>query len=858
MNRKNLFFFIISISLFIFTLGSAKYIQKTKYDQTIMFLYNQARQTKSGFLSALRFHKKAFVHLAEFIALDEAIINTFEKGIAAAIFEGGGAGGEKTSKLRNKLHEIVARPWNAIRKSSGYRQLHFHYGPDITSFLRVHKPSKFGDKLCDIRHILKNSFDKDKQFSGFEIGRIISGIRGVCPVSSIKTGRVIGTIETGSSFDTILDSLKNEFNADYTVFLKEKILKECILPDILPGLLKKNPLLNKFYTEASTGPEYKKIFDKQILDNLWNQRGNKTTQYLKIIKKNNKIWAVTSFPLRDYLGTIDKNWPDIGMVISYSEVTPIFLKLKNQAQRYNITAFISYIILVILLYLGLFVNTSLVDKKIFKKGLFKNLFIYIGTFLLGSSILVLISMVQKLYSNVSINVNTLIFPFFFGGCLGLVVYSLTKNLTLKKIELENILEQQQKDEKVRLAIEKQIYESRRLESLGVMAGGIAHDFNNLLMGIFGNIQNIRADFTAFFKNYDDNNRELIKEENNELNSQIIDSLDLIDVASNQAVELCSKILAYTGSINSVHTPVDLNDFIMEIMPVIKLSVSDNTHINIDLCQTKLPIQCDSQQLTQLVVNLALNASEAYKNCRGQILIKTSVETDEKSSCPILEIIDSGCGMPSNVLERIYDPFFTTKFTGRGLGMAAVHGIMRIHKAIVTIESKQGEGTKIKICFPCRKDFNNSEIPSFATIDVPPKNSEEPEIIKPSELLETASPELNTILLVDDDELVRKTASKLINHCGFTVITATNGKEGLNTFNNKRSIIKTIFLDLTMPEMDGLVAFKEFRKIDPDISITIISGFCEKDIDSVMKNDKNVHFLHKPFSLASLKKNLSEI
>ena len=310
----------------------------------------------------------------------------------------------------------------------------------------------------------------------------------------------------------------------------------------------------------------------------------------------------------------------------------------------------------------------------------------------------------------------------------------------------------------RVELEKQLLHAQKLESLGVLAGGIAHDFNNVLMAIIG-----YADLALM---------KLAPE------SPITENLHAIEKAAARAAELAKQMLAYSGKGKFVVEPIDMNRLLEEMLHMLKVSISKKAVLRFHPALNLPTVEGDATQLRQVIMNLVINASEAIGDRSGVIAINTgsmdcdrsylnNVWIDEgiaEGTYLYLEISDTGCGMGSETVSKIFDPFFTTKFTGRGLGMAAVMGIMRGHKGSIKVYSELGKGTTFKLLLPA------------SGLPVKHSNSEESCDVWRGR---------GKVLLVDDEETVRATGSKMLRELGFEVLTASDGLEAVIVFKSSK-------------------------------------------------------------------------
>ena len=380
-------------------------------------------------------------------------------------------------------------------------------------------------------------------------------------------------------------------------------------------------------------------------------------------------------------------------------------------------------------------------------------------------------------------------------------------------------------------MEAKLQETQKLESLGVLAGGIAHDFNNLLTGVLGNASLAAAEIPP--------------------GSPAHGFLAQIEKAATRAADLCRQMLAYSGKGRFDVKSLDLNALIRETMNLLGISISKRARLECHFASSLPSVLADATQLRQIVMNLVINASEAIGECDGIVRVSTSTAT--LSAADLLaanaspdategnhvcfEVSDTGCGMEPDVLKRIFDPFFTTKFTGRGLGLAAVLGIVRGHRGALTVTSNPGVGTCFRVLLPV-----SSELAESASDLVPPTEAW------------TGS---GMVLVVDDEDTVRSVATRLLEFLGFQTVTATNGREAVDLFPTLGAL-RFVFLDLTMPHMDGQQTLRELRKLQPDLRVLIMSGFSTQDVAERFAKDPFVDFIQKPFNLTQTREKIRRL
>ena len=382
----------------------------------------------------------------------------------------------------------------------------------------------------------------------------------------------------------------------------------------------------------------------------------------------------------------------------------------------------------------------------------------------------------------------------------------------------DITEQKLAEEEKQL-LEQQFQQAQKLESLGVLSGGIAHDFNNILAIIMGYCSLTKMDYETV--------------ENNILE---------IEKAAERAAGLCRQMLAYAGKAQLTPTQVNMSLLVDDMVNMLKSSLPQNAVIKPSL-PTNIPlINADDSQLRQIVMNLIINASEAIDKEKGDIeVLLTEVTMNEGLSemdyngKPIrpgeyvcLEVSDNGCGMDEETKWRIFEPFYTTKFTGRGLGMSAVLGIINSHGGALQFFSQLGQGTTFTVYLPVLKKQPAGE-----------------ETLKQS-LPSTPWQGSGTILLAEDEESVRLVTKAFLNKFGFTVLEAVNGKEALELYQRNAADITLVMTDMGMPIMDGYGLFHELKKLNPELPIIVSSGYGEAVVSSRLSLDKSAGLISKPY------------
>ena len=366
--------------------------------------------------------------------------------------------------------------------------------------------------------------------------------------------------------------------------------------------------------------------------------------------------------------------------------------------------------------------------------------------------------------------------------------------------------------------------ANKLESLRIMAGGLAHDFNNLLVAMMTQI--------AIAKN----------KINDEHACQ--NNLDKAIQATETAAMLTRQLLAYTGQGHFEVTKINLNELINQNLRLFQDALPANIAFQINLQEPLPNILADGVQIQQIIMNLLLNAAEALGTKPGTITVTTTPyqlkesnlshwQPNNEAICPgnfvLLEVADTGRGMDEATVSRIFDPFFSTKGTGRGLGLAAVLGIVRGHKGSIRASSKLGQGTLFQFLFPTEEWAAAAE---NTAVPAPPTQK-------------------NLVLVIDDEERVLEALSDILELKQIPALLAASGEEGIALYNERYQEIGLIILDLSMPRISGIDVFHTLRSINPEAKIILSSGYTEGEILQKMAGTRPTGFLQKPYRLETV-------
>lgn len=375
-------------------------------------------------------------------------------------------------------------------------------------------------------------------------------------------------------------------------------------------------------------------------------------------------------------------------------------------------------------------------------------------------------------------------------------------------------------------LEEQLLQAQKLETVGRLTGGIAHDFNNMLGVVLGNTQLVKMMVSP--------------------GDPIYDYCSSIEKATARAADFVRQLLAFSRRQVLELKVVDLNEVLLSFKKMIQRIIGEHIEMKI-IFPSELPkIKADITQINQVLLNLVINARDAMPD-GGKLLIESSpaLITDEYSSdhidatpgsYVILSVSDTGGGIPKNVVNQIYEPFFTTKVGGSGLGLSVVYGIVKQHGGFINVYSEPDIGTTFKVY-----------IPSINELEVDEKDTVKP-ILGGNE----------TILMVEDDEDLRKIIPKLLEALGYTVIVASDGEEGVRIFEKSCQEIDLVLLDVVMPKMSGRETYEAMKKIKPSVAALFVTGYSLNGIHTNFILQQGIEALQKPYSFEAIANKIREI
>lgn len=383
------------------------------------------------------------------------------------------------------------------------------------------------------------------------------------------------------------------------------------------------------------------------------------------------------------------------------------------------------------------------------------------------------------------------------------------------------------NEKKQREFEQQLQRGQALQSLAVLAGGVAHDFNNLLSGVVGNAEYAlrRVPISA--------------------PKELGVCLEEIRGFATEATQLSRQMLAYAGRRSLAASPIDINAEIREALRLLHSTIESQAKLELDFEEGLSTVKGDRLQLRQVVTNLVLNALDAMAPRRGNLTIRTRSTrmrtedvdrvrgSDVSRSGRYLEITveDTGVGIPAEIRERIFEPFFSTKAPGRGMGLAATIGIVRSHHGFVDVSSVEGQGSTFRVLLPLTSESEPVNANAPKKYDRPANEG--------------------CILLIDDEPAVRIVTQRLLVDLGQKVLIAEDGRRGLDLFAQHHAKIDLVLLDLTMPELSGADVLAKLRELNRNVNVVVTSGFHPSDASALLKLPNVVGFLEKPHTAANL-------
>jgi nitrogen-specific signal transduction histidine kinase/CheY-like chemotaxis protein len=375
--------------------------------------------------------------------------------------------------------------------------------------------------------------------------------------------------------------------------------------------------------------------------------------------------------------------------------------------------------------------------------------------------------------------------------------------------------------------EAQYHQIQKAKSLSRMAEAITHNFNNMLAAVMGNLD--------------------LAMNNLPRGSEAVVYLTDAMKATRQAADVSSLMLTYLGQAPGKHEAIDLSDVCRRSLPKLRDSLPNEVILEADLPDIGPTIKANAEQIEQALTKLSINASEALSEGRGTVRLSVrtvpAADISYKHRFPIdwqpqehfyacMEVADTGCGIAGKNIDELFDPFFSTKYTGRGMGLSVVLGVVRAHNGAVTVKSREKHGSVFRIFFP---------VSSKAAPRLPDSAAQTQEIEGGG-----------TVLLIEDEQSVRHVAKAMLICLGFDVIEAKDGMEAVELFRKHKDSIRCVLTDLSMPHMDGWETLAALRRLAPGIPVVLSSGYDQVQVMAGDHAEQPQAFLAKPYELTGLK------
>lgn len=369
---------------------------------------------------------------------------------------------------------------------------------------------------------------------------------------------------------------------------------------------------------------------------------------------------------------------------------------------------------------------------------------------------------------------------------------------------------------VQARLEEQLRQSQKLEAIGTLAGGVAHDFNNLMSGVLGHITLLR-------RAPDDPAR-------------VLKAIDVIERAARRAAELTTQLLGFARKGRYQSVPVNMNELLEDVRALLSSTVDKNIDLVQRLAEPAPWAQGDPAQMHQVILNLAVNARDSMPD-GGVLTFESAVAPwpdGAPGDCVAIRVRDTGHGIPADVQERVFEPFFTTREQGKGsgMGLATAYGIAQSHGGALTFETTPGGTT-----FTFR-------LPRAAAAGEP---RPEPQ----SEPLAAPPPGRGRLLVVDDEVAVREVCADMLIELGYDVVTAVDGRQAVDLYTREWRSIDLVLLDMIMPNLGGRDCFREMKKINPAVKAILVTGYARDDAARQILADGVGGFLQKPYEMEQL-------
>ena len=744
---------------------------------------------------------------------------------------------------RVNLYRRLYEPYRELQ-TKGVRQLHFHT-PDSISFLRMHYPQRFDDSLKDIRPTVVAANRTLTPVVGFEGGRVVSGFRNVFPI--VDNGQHLGSVELSQAFETLRSNIDKLYpDSEFMLILKDT--EQGKLFEEQRPLYSRSHIDTGWLIEDAKGDLHdsaRPLSDDaaSIIPQLSGVAGfsanlNRGSPASFVVRHHCCHFLVTTTPIFD----VDDNlaatllsfrasdqiakmhrhlYIDIIAALTFSSLLTLSLVFilnrmtKVQTQRRQITAITES------LHSGLYVINSN-GKTVYTNQRACDLLGYSSVELLNRCAHDLFhihpdSFVDCPMARVSVDGTTYrgeeLFKHKDGREIPVAVGAAAVEINPGEMGVVTTFD----DISERKRLEAQYLQAQKMESVGILAGGIAHDFNNILSAVTGFSHLLLRKMSP-------------KEPLRKYVDQIVD-------ASQRATALTRELLLFSRKQPGEYKPIDLNSVLQKNRSFLVRTLGVEIKLLIESVSQPLPIRADEQQLQQVIINLAINARDAMPHGGTLHIASRLVELKEPlasyrvnippGSYALLTISDEGTGIEAETLEHIFHPFFTTKAVGKGtgLGLAVAYGIIQQHRGYIRVESTPGTGAWFFIYLPLTDDI--------VCVETQQINDE------------SNYHGSGVILLAEDESTVRAALTEILESAGYQVISAADGAEAIDRFQEHQDQIQLLLFDIMMPHLNGKEAADQIRQQRPDLPILFLSGYAPDSLQQRITADLDSTCLLKP-------------
>ena len=806
-------------------------------------LQERGERQRRSYALALNMEMNNMLRMASFIAKDREIQQLFWQGKQAVTSEGGGAGGPRATQARQALLKKVGPAWQHLQEALDVRQFHFHLGPGSLSFLRVHRPEKFGDRMDGLRHIIVDTNHDHQSRTGFETGRVYSGLRGVVPVfyTHEQSGEKVhvGTLELGTSLGPMLKAFDSQTKTGIAALLRAAHVRDAMWPEMIRETFKKLSAECQCAIESTSREHEFEAVLHALLPTMQQERDNRL--YTKVIPLHGGHVAVTHFPLYDYRGKRDKYAGHVGRIVMWSDISGEMAALNNSIRTNAAYALAAFVIIEILLYLAIRIMNARLLKEIEastealreSRHAVQQANARFRAVLDGSDAIIYVADMQTyelLYANRTLRetigerTGELCWRVLKSGQSGPCAFCTNDKLLDAQGRPSGtyVWESQNTqtgkwyhcsdsaipwdDRLVRLEIASDISEIKQVQAdlaaakhaaevanraKSAFLANMSHELRTPLNAVLGFAQILAED--AALSREQRRQIDSIKRGGEYLSTLINDILDLAKIEAGR-FELFPK---------TWHT----QEFFQGLREVFEMRASQKG-IGFEYQATELPhkLYCDDKRLRQILMNLLSNAIKFTE--QGQVVLRAGFARGSLE----LEVEDTGIGISAQEQEKIFEPFTQLgaihhKQQGTGLGLSITRRLVDAMQGELSVVSRAGAGSCFRVRMPAE---------AISTlIEATPHDTR-----RASGYRRTAGSGPLHLLIVEDIADNREVLRKLLEPLQFTLSETESGEHCLELVQSRRP--DAILMDLRLTGMDGLETTRRLRATSGFESVPIIA------------------------------------